>query len=212
MGNNGVDSSIGMASAVQTVDREGERQNSALEPDSQLSRGWSRPIQRGGGFLFGAGEEVQRLVYGVTPRGIFYGKWMVSTSLNSGTRAIAVESPSWKVFNYLANAENLKEWAVTEIESTTGETGSWLNVAIPEGQALLNIRIDPTFAVVDIKFVRSNQVWYFATRILTNNDQNCELVVTVLSPGPFGSKLFDRTIALVDQRLDCLKALMEGRS
>lgn len=224
MGIKGASNPVGMTGAVPTIDLHGEWQGqeptletrpqqlgSTLEPRSRkLSRGGPHLGKRVGFFL-GVNEEVQRLVYGVTPRGIFYGKWWVSTSLNSATRAVAIESPSWKLFNYLAIPQNLTEWAITEINSTAVEPNSWLDVTTLAGPALMNTRIDPTFGVVDFKFVRSSQAWYFATRILANSNQGCEFVVTVFSPGPFGSKLFDSTIALVDQRLDCLKMLMEGR-
>ena len=189
-----------------------ELRNTSAEPYAQqIDRGDSPRNSTLGFFLLGVNEEVQRLVYGITPKGIFYGQWWVSPSLNSATRAMPIDSPSWKVFNYLAATDNLKEWAVSETIGPVTDLNDWLDVMTSAGPAMLSLRIEPSFGVADFKAIRSNRTWYFAARILTNNDQRCELVVTVFAPMPFGSKLFDSTVAFVDQKLALLKTLIEER-
>lgn len=211
MGNDETRMPIGMAEAVQTANPTGKCHSANPEARAQeIGCDQPRPNSKLGFFL-GVNEEVQRLVYGITPKGIFYGNWWISPSLNSATRAIVIESPSWKVFNYLSAPDNLKEWAVSGIVGGVVDPNGWLDVMTSTGPAMMSLRIDPTFGVVDFKAIRSNQAWYFATRVLTNNDQSCEFVVTVFSPMPFGSKLFDSTIAFVDQKIDVLKEFIEGR-
>lgn len=213
MNNNLPRTPIGIAEAMKAVNSSEELRTISVEPYAQqLDRSDLPGNSTLGFFLLGVNEEVRRLVYGITPKGIFYGQWWVSPSLNSATRVIHIDSPSWKVFNYLAATGNLKEWAVSGIIGPVPDLNDWLDVNTLAGPAMLNLRIDPMFAVADFKVIRSNKTWYFATRVLTNNDQSCELVVTIFTPTPFGSKLFDSTAAFIDQKLAILKGLLEGRA
>lgn len=161
----------------------------------------------------GAGwkEDDRQPVRGVTPSGIFYGKWWISASLNSATRVVAIATPFWKVFNFLSDPKNLLQWAVTDILVSEGRGAGQFEATTSVGSIEVSMRIEPKFGIVDLSVAKGQPTWHFFTRVLANSDRACEFIVTVISPSLFGSKLFDASTALVDKKLDRLKLLMEER-
>ena len=128
--------------------------------------------------------------------------------LHSVTRARSIHAPYDKVFNFLAEPYNLTQWSIIDVTSVDQPEGRWWRVRTLAGPAQARIRSHPVFGVLDFDFKFADAQWIIPTRLLFNGD-GCEYLVTLFAHLPFGQALFDIQIALVDQKLDLLKELME---
>jgi hypothetical protein len=129
-------------------------------------------------------------------------------SLSTVTRSKSIQVPYDTLFNFLAEPYNLTYWSIVDVTSVTQGEGRWWHVMTLAGSAQARIRSNPVFGVVDFDFKFADAQWLIPTRLLPYAD-SCEYLVTLFARTPFGRGLFDHQVALIDQKLDLLKELME---
>jgi hypothetical protein len=126
----------------------------------------------------------------------------------SVTRSKSIQAPYDKVFNFLAEPYNLIRWSIIDVTSVDQPEGRWWRVQTLAGPAQARIRSHPAFGVLDFDFKFADAQWLVPTRLFFNGD-GCEYLVTLFASLPLGQGLFGIQIALIDQKLNLLKELME---
>lgn len=160
---------------------------------------------------FGHGN-VRSYIRGVTASGVSCGRWRVSTSMKSLTCTVAIDAPSWKVFNFLADPQSLVQWAVTSAVNISTGQGNWWEITMPTMSGLMRMQPNAVFGVVDFHFIQAQGgPWTIPTRVLPDGEHSSELTVTVVPPTEFGSKAMDCSLVMIDRKLDRLKNILEGR-
>jgi hypothetical protein len=125
------------------------------------------------------------------------------------TRTVSIDAPYGKVFSFLLEPYNLPDWAIVDITEVLPGEGGWWQVRTLAGNAMLRIRSNFNFGVLDYEFEFLDARWSIPSRLLAREDR-CEYVLTLFAPSLLVSNLFEHQIVLIDQKLARLKALMEG--
>ena len=160
---------------------------------------------------FGHGN-VRSYIRGVTASGVSCGRWRISKSMKSLTCTVAIDAPSWKVFNFLAEPQSLMKWAVTSAVNVSTGQGNWWEITMPTMSALMRMQPNAVFGVVDFHLVQAQGGhWTIPTRVLPDGEHSSELTVTVIPPTELGSKAMDCSLVMIDRKLDRLKNILEGR-
>ena len=79
----------------------------------------------------------------------------------------------------------------------------------PTGPAMLRLRPDAAFGVLDHDFVAAEASWTVPARVVPNGD-GAEFMMTFFQPPQFTNSFFDSPIALVDIELARLKEVLEA--
>jgi hypothetical protein len=133
--------------------------------------------------------------------------------MKSLTCTVAIDAPSWKVFNFMADPESLMQWAVTSAVNVPTGQGNWWEITLPMMSGLMRMQPNAVFGVVDFHFVQAQGgLWTIPTRVLPDGEHSSELTVTVIPPTEFGSKAMDCSLVMIDRKLDRLKNILEGRN
>jgi hypothetical protein len=127
---------------------------------------------------------------------------------NSVTKTIRINAPYSKVFDFIVEPYNLPSWAIVDIDSIAPAQGHWWKARTRVGTVALRICSHPAFGVVDFDFRFADARWSIPSRLLSHA-QGCEFVMTLFAPVAFSPLLFGHQVALIDQKLLSLKALME---
>lgn len=131
--------------------------------------------------------------------------------MRSNTEQVVISSPAREVFAYVADPENLPEWATGFAQAVGREGDRWV-VTTPAGDVGLRVEADPDLGVVDYVMELAPGAEVTApTRILPHGD-NTVYVFTQLQAPEMPDEVFDRQIEELRRELPQLRHLLEAAS
>lgn len=130
-------------------------------------------------------------------------------TLYSITKTVSIDASAVRVFEFMADIANWPRWAIVNIQKVAPYDGEWWEVVTAAGTALLRIRSNVTFGILDHDFDASNACWTVPARVVPNGTGS-ELMITFMQPRRSTREAFEKQMTLVDWELERLKRLMEA--
>lgn len=138
------------------------------------------------------------------------GKTM-STMLAVRTLSVSIECPPDKVYDFVANPENLPKWANGLGSSVTKTDGGWL-VETPRGPVTVRFAERNGFGVLDHYVTVAPGVEVYVPLRVIANGSGSEVLFTLFRLPDMTDEKFAEDRKLVEQDLGTLKNLLEERS
>jgi hypothetical protein len=132
------------------------------------------------------------------------------SATRSSTQSVAVATRPDDLFAYVADPENLPEWAIGFAKEIRSENGRSL-VITPKGeQVAMSQTVNAELRTVDgvLEFAPSVEGRTY-TRVVPNGD-GAEYIFTMLQPAGRPDEVFDGQVAELGRELTVLKARVES--
>ncbi len=132
----------------------------------------------------------------------------MAQTLRATTLAVSIARPPQRVYEFIANPENLPRWAPAFCRSVRRSGNDWL-VETSTGPVKLRFVAPNNLGVLDHIVTADNEEIYNPMRVLANGGGS-ELLFTLFQRTGMTDAQFAEDITLVGRDLNTLKALLEA--
>ncbi|MFA5984258.1 MAG: hypothetical protein WC782_09600 [Methylococcaceae bacterium] len=128
--------------------------------------------------------------------------------INSDTQTISIETTPQKVFDFVADPQNLPRWAIGFAKAVREEQGRWF-VKTDAGEIGLRIDADNNTGVVDFWMIPAPEVEVLAASRVVQRGGASEYIFTQFQSGGMSNEDFNRSVQALRHELSVLKAQLE---
>jgi hypothetical protein len=131
--------------------------------------------------------------------------------MRADTQTITIDASPAAVFRFVANPENLPQWARAFCQAIRPDGDAWL-VSSPQGAVRVRYRTDAALGVIDFHLSPAPGIEALAASRVVPNGDGSEYVFTQFQMPGMPDDVFTRQVHALREELAVLKALLEGRA
>lgn len=125
------------------------------------------------------------------------------------TKTISINAPVRKVFEFLADLGNWRQWAILSITSIEVYDDEWWEASTPAGSTLLRLRSNTLFGTLDLDVDVSDLSSTVSGRVVPSGT-GAEFMMTFMQPRGTSREVFERQVTSFGDELRQLKNLLEA--
>jgi hypothetical protein len=126
----------------------------------------------------------------------------------SRTLSISIDRPPDKVYDFIANPENLPKWAAGLCKSVRKANADWI-AETPQGPMKIRFAEKNDFRVLDHYVNPAPGVEVYVPMRVLPNGFGSEVIFTIMRPPDMTDEKFAEDIGLVERDLRILKSVLE---
>jgi hypothetical protein len=131
--------------------------------------------------------------------------------MRSDTQSVTLPADHTEVFDFLANPENLPQWAVGFCRSIRPDQDRWL-VDTGHGEVPMRYIADPTLGVIDFHFTPALEVEAVARSRVVPNGDGAEYLFTQFQTPGMPDEVFEAQRSTLADELEVLRMLFKARA
>jgi hypothetical protein len=131
--------------------------------------------------------------------------------MRSDTQSVTLPADHEEVFDFLANPENLPQWAVGFCRSIRRDQDRWL-VDTGHGEVPMRYITDATLGVIDFHFSPAPELDAIARSRVMPNDTGAEYLFTQFQAPGTSDEVFEAQRTTLTDELEVLRRLFRARA